>query len=180
MTKELTICTLNVRGFRNKLKRKATYKYIREHNIDVACFQETYITSEIVADIEREWKGTVLSRTGTQKSNGLVTLVSPNIRPENTELIASSDRILVAKVKGHTSDYVIANCYAPCATPEKTQFLELLKRTLQTNENINTIVAGDFNTTMDNSLDNITGLPHADKEMLCFRETVASLDLHDI
>ena len=67
MTKELTICTLNVRGFRNKLKSKATYKYIREQNIDVACFQETYITSEIVADIEREWKGTVLSRTGTQK-----------------------------------------------------------------------------------------------------------------
>ena len=97
MTKELTICTLNVRGFRNKSKRKATYNYIREHNIDVACFQETYITSEIVADIEREWKGTVLSRTETQQSNGLVTLVSPNIRPENTELIASSDRILVAK-----------------------------------------------------------------------------------
>ena len=67
MTKELIICTLNVRGFRNKLKRKATYKYIREHNIDVACFQETYITSEIDADIEREWKGTVLFRTGTQK-----------------------------------------------------------------------------------------------------------------
>ena len=83
-------------------------------------------------------------------------------------------------MKAHTSDYVIANCYAPCATPEKTQFLELLKRTLQTNENINTIVAGDFNTTMDNSLDNIAGLPHADKEMLSFRETVASLDLHDI
>ena len=54
MTKELTNCTLNVRGFRNKLKRKATYKYIREHNIDIACFQETYITSDIVADIERE------------------------------------------------------------------------------------------------------------------------------
>ena len=126
------MCTLNLRVFRNKLKRKATHKYIREHNIDIACFQETHITSKMVADIERERKGTVLSRTGTQKTNILVTLKSPNIRPENTELIASRNRILVTKVKAHTSDSVTAKCYAPFATLEKTQFLQLLKRTLQT------------------------------------------------
>ena len=32
---------------------------------------------------------------------------------------------------------------------------------------------------MNNNIDNTAGLPHTDKEMLSFRETMASLDLHD-
>ena len=33
---------------------------------------------------------------------------------------------------------------------------------------------------MDNNLDNIAGLPHPDKELFFFRETIVSLDLHNI
>ena len=40
---------------------------------------ESIITSEVVADVNRQWKGTIRSRTGTHKRNGLATLIGPEI-----------------------------------------------------------------------------------------------------
>ena len=66
----------------------------------------------------------------------------------------------------------------PNTTKEKIHFRGSLKNSLQTLDDNNIIVVGDSNTVTNNSIDNISRLPHADSEVLTFREIVAFLDLN--
>jgi exonuclease III len=47
----ICICTLNVRGLRNKMKRKPIFTRIKQDNIDIACLQKTYLTNDVVDEI---------------------------------------------------------------------------------------------------------------------------------
>ena len=39
---DITCASLNVRGLREVKKRKETFKFLREHNFDIVCIQETH------------------------------------------------------------------------------------------------------------------------------------------
>ena len=55
--------------------------------------------------------------------------------------------------------YNIANRYAPNMTKEKIQLQESLEHELQTLDDNNPTVVGDFNIIINNSLNNISGFP---------------------
>ena len=45
---KLRLATLNVRGIRNKNKRRSIFQWARDKQIDILCLQETHITNDIV------------------------------------------------------------------------------------------------------------------------------------
>ena len=69
MENRFSLGTLNVRGLNNKSKRRVLYNYLRKHKIDVACLQETYVKKDTIQEIEREWRGKIFHKQGTNRSN---------------------------------------------------------------------------------------------------------------
>ena len=123
--------TLNVRGLNNKPKRRVLYNHLKTHKIDIACLQETYIKKDTLQEIEREWRGKIFHKQGTNRSNGLLILVSNRIMHEEMEIIKQTERILILKVKINNTVHTIVNCYAPNTTTEKIQFFRQLEEEIQ-------------------------------------------------
>ena len=179
MANSFCVGTLNVRGLNNKLKRRALFNYLRRHKVDIACLQETYIKSDTLHDIKREWRGQVFHRHGTSRSNGLLTLIGTKLMNEETELVKETDRILIIKITINNVVHTVVNCYAPNTTIEKINFLHQLQEELQDIETDSLWVTGDFNIALEQA-DNIAGRPHHQREVATFKDTLAHLDIFDV
>ena len=71
----LSICTLNVRGIRNRLKRKSLFDLLKKKRLDIICLQETYIIEKDVDQWEREWGGLIFHSSVSTHSMGQVILI---------------------------------------------------------------------------------------------------------
>ena len=109
---------------------------IEKINTDRLCLQETYIKSDTIHDIKREWRGEVFHRHGTSRSNGLLILISTKLMNEETELVEETDRILIIKIIINNVVHTVVNCYAPYTTIEKINFLHQLQEELQDAETV--------------------------------------------
>ena len=49
------ICSLNVRGLGNKLKRDQVFHWLKEQSFDIYFLQETHLPSSFKNQIETEW-----------------------------------------------------------------------------------------------------------------------------
>ena len=56
---KLCVATLNVRGLRNRNKRRKIFNWIAKQNIDLCCLQETYFTKEMSNEIANDWEGDI-------------------------------------------------------------------------------------------------------------------------
>ena len=73
----LNICSLNVRGLRNKNKRNVLFEWVKSKNFDVICLQETYCTPDFVNEFNRLWDGQVFhSCSNTSHSKGVAMLIN--------------------------------------------------------------------------------------------------------
>ena len=128
MANTFCVGTLNVRGLNNKPKRGVLFDYLRRHEINIAYLQETYIKSDTIYDIKREWRGEVFHRHGTSRSNGLVILIGAKLMNEKTALVKETDGILIIQIKINNVVHTVVNCYAPNTTTEKSTFYINFKR----------------------------------------------------
>ena len=132
---------------------------IEKINTDRLCLQETYIKSDTIHDIKREWRGQVFHRHRTSRSNDLLILIGTKLMNEETESVKVIDRILIIKITINNVVHTVVNCYAPDTTIEKINFLHRLQEELQDLETDSLWVTGDFNIALEQA-DNIAGLPH--------------------
>ena len=66
----LNFLTFNSIGLRNKKKRLAVFKTLKEEKIDVIALQETYLLEIDSLTIDKEWGGKVFIAQGTNRSKG--------------------------------------------------------------------------------------------------------------
>ena len=120
MSNGLNVFSLNVRGLRDKKKRRTYFSTFKKNKYDIICLQETHITESVKDEWMREWKDGFVYHTGTPNSLGQVTLFSKNI--DTYTVIESNQRFLatIVKIKGKQS--VIINVYAPNGNNEKEHF----------------------------------------------------------
>ena len=52
---KLKIVSINVRGIRDKQKRCSIINWLKQNHYDIVCLQETYITNDIVKEIEQDF-----------------------------------------------------------------------------------------------------------------------------
>ena len=179
----LRIVSLNVRGFRNKRKRKALFHSFRRDKYDIICLQDTHLTIADKLLVENEWGMNFHFSKGTTKRNGLLTLLNKKTMSNTDEVLLASERILISSIYVNDVQFFIINIYGPCILTEKIHFLETLKNEINsiynkfTNDNV--IICGDFNIVMDNNLDIISGNPHHLHVVKHFRDTMSNLQLND-
>ena len=116
---EFKICSLNVRGFKNNLKRKTMIRYLKKQSYDIIALQETYINNDEARKFEREMGFIYHHTSGIGRSRGLVTAFSRKIESNSVKLIFKTDRILISEIHLKNKRNFIVNIYAPCADEEK-------------------------------------------------------------
>ena len=70
---------MNVRGLRDKLKRKKVILWLRQQKCDIAFLQETYWTNELETRISADWNGRCIFNHGTNHSKGVAVLIKKEL-----------------------------------------------------------------------------------------------------
>lgn len=173
----LKVLSLNVRGLNNKIKRRMLFKTFQDY--DIVSLQETYVNDKNLLHWKQDWPGDFCHINGTTNSLGLITLINKQFQYDNLEEIKINNRCLGISFIHNDKHVVIFNIYAPSVKDERVDFLENLPD-LATFYNPNSLVIlnGDFNMTVDNK-SNISGLPHSNKEIICFNQFINKYSLFD-
>ena len=75
----LRLLTWNVRGLGTYKKRYRVLTYLKQHNIQVACLQETHLTDSEVTKITKKWSGQVYAATYSSYARGTLIWVAPGV-----------------------------------------------------------------------------------------------------
>ena len=153
-----TLLTLNVRGLRDRIKRKNIFEFCRDKGSNIVFLQETYSTVEVEEKWKSEWNGQLLFSHGTNHSKGVLVLISPNINMKIRNVsIGENGRYIIMKLEYQQSTFLLVNCYFPTRDKEKMQieFLDELENCISKiySSGDTIILGGDFNMIMNGDLD---------------------------
>lgn len=147
--------------------------------------QETYLTDDLLNNINKEWEGRLLLSQGTNHSKGNIILFSINIDYELLGVHSSSDgRLFFANIKTEDEKIIsLVNIYAPnCMKERKLFFKKVQKWITKFAVNENVIVGGDFNYTESAVLDRCKGSnnPNVDLSSTAYNALKFNCNLYDI
>ena len=148
-----TLLTLNCNGIRDQPKRNGLVQWLRSLpvSVDVVCLQETHCTSALECSSWFQSSGFISAVSpGSAHSCGCIILSRPSLTLVNS-WCDSDGRFLQCEFSFHAKLFCICCIYCPNRNPARDQFLDDLYTRLD--PSIPTILAGDFNTVFDRSLD---------------------------
>ena len=173
----ITICTLNINGLRNKIKRKNIFSKFKKEKYDFVCLQETYISEDDKKLWEMEWGGQIFFSSGSKRSLGQVILIKKDMQFE-VKFIYKSARIITISFESTQGTIFLINAYAPNAPNEKHEFFLNLLNHLNQLEG-EKILCGDFNCVLDNKYDIVSGESHRQCDVNCFKDLILDSTLND-
>lgn len=175
----LRVASLNMNGGRDRKKRAVTKELFQQKKLDVILLQETHSDS----DNETEWVlwtdvSCVLSH-GSNFKGGVAICISTKL---DFNILSSVEikrgRALVVVVEIEKVPFSFINVYAPNSGPERVFFFEQLRDELLILRLNNIIMGGDWNCTLQFTMDRMNIEPHP-KSSASLNSMVGHLDLCD-
>ena len=179
----LKIVSFNARGLRSNKKRRTLFYLFKKNKYDIICLQESHLLKSDSYLIQREWASKFHLAEGSKNSKGLLTLFSKSLADVSISIVKENERCLISEVISDDMNFKIVNVYAPCLDGVKVRFLDSVTdfvKDVQSGQDDNFIILGDFNTVLNNKLDIISGEPHADLIVNRFKHFVNDLLVKDI
>ena len=175
------LMTLNGRGLRNTIKRRAIFKFIKTNKINVTCLQECHILDKDIDLWKKEWGGEIFVLPGSEYSKGQIILISKKLNANQYVEEKFGDRILKLSFVLNDEKYSIVNVYGPNRDFDKEKFLfDLFDVCADIPNDVFYTVAGDFNMYLIELLDNIAGAPHDKRIVQMFNNLLLELGLVDV
>ena len=104
---------MNVRGLRDKVKRRAIFNYCRERS-DIALLQESHSSVSVEKLWSCEWGGRIIYSHGSSASKGVCLLINPKCgHVIKTLKSGKTGRLLACEVTEEQNTLVLINVYAP-------------------------------------------------------------------
>ena len=173
----ILIITLNVKGLNAPTKRHRLAEWIQKQDAYICCLQETHFRPRDTYRLKvRGWKK-IFHANGNQKKAGVAILISDNIDFKIKNVTRDKEgQYIMIKGSIQEEDITIINIYTPnIGAP---QYIRQLLTALKEEIDSNTIIVGDFNTsltTMDRS-----SKQKINKETQAINDTIEQTDLIDI
>ncbi|KAI4877207.1 hypothetical protein NFI96_007832 [Prochilodus magdalenae] len=147
----LRVGSLNVNGFRDRVKQSLFSELLSLKQLHVCFLQETHSTDDMAADYGLWWKGDCFLSHGTNLSLGVAVLLAPSLKAailSKSEVVPGCLLMVRASVFEHTFTFI--NVYAPNRGPDRVDFFSRLDQILQSVSSGETVVmGGDWNCTLD-------------------------------
>ena len=143
-----SICTVNVNGLRDFIKRRNVIQWLKLFRFDIVLLQETYLKSADFVYCKSIWDGPVFySPAASNHSCGVAIACSRSLPCTYTQIRHDSNgRCISVLCTFQNTSFRLCNIYAPCIPKERIRFFNELY--LYTRGNIPIILGGDFNCIM--------------------------------
>ena len=149
---DVKICSLNVRGLRNALKRRCIFNWIRQSEFNLILLQETHSTPEIERFWCHEWGFKIEFSHGSSASAGVCILFKPSAAYEILSVDKDSNgRLLLILLKINETLFTVVNIYGP--NKDEDSFFTSLQSVLHDKGEEPFIIGGDFNTVINPKVD---------------------------
>ncbi len=140
----IKVCTWNIRGSNNVVKRKAVLNSLKRARIQIAFSQETHLNDVEHRKYLRERVGQVYFSSYSSNKKGVIILIHKNLPFTVTDSYKDIDgRVVLVKGVLCGENVMLGNVYAPNAQDE--DFFTLLLSQLAEMDTPNMIIGGDFN-----------------------------------
>ena len=144
----IKICSINIRGLREKIKRKAVFDFYRDR-CDVLCIQETHSTEEDEIFWRNEWGGEVYYSHGTSAARGVAVLIKKSKFPciFKTTNNVNDGRFIIGTLEYAGIKITLCTVYGPNRDAPGF-FEEIFQKVISCDES-KIIIIGDYNCVMD-------------------------------
>jgi exonuclease III len=85
------LISVNIRGLRNKEKRKMIYNWITNQKADICFLQETFLDTILDNSMKKEWSIETISSFGTNHSRGVTIVYKKNVDLKIINYIVADD-----------------------------------------------------------------------------------------
>ena len=110
----VNICTFNVRGIGNKIKRDQMFNWLKTQSYDVCLLQETHLLNCKIEDIKREWGDNVFLNGINSNKEGTCILINPKLNLEIVKhKIILNERLQALDIVINEKKITIINIYGP-------------------------------------------------------------------
>ena len=174
----LRISTLNARGLGNHVKRKRVYRYLKRFKSDVCFLQETHCDSKKEQVWSSEWGNKCIYSHGTTQARGVGILLNKKCAHAVDEIRRDIvGRYVMCKVLLNNYSYCLVNIYAP--NEDSPEFFNEISRNIQEMDCVHVIIGGDFNLTLDPTMDRNVNANYNVNSSVALKKTIEDLDLID-
>ena len=176
----LKVCSFNVRGIRDKRKRRKLFTYFHRNKFDFILLQETHSLSSDVNCWSNEWGGKAFYSHGSNLSRGVAILINPSVSFSINHISADTlGRYLIIILNVHGESITLINVYGP--NIDGTSTFNNIYEHLHNNVGYPIIWGGDFNFVFDLNKDKKGGLPQTNFNARDYvLQTMHHFDLRDI
>ena len=109
---DLKLLSLNIRGLRDFVKRKAVVNWINKQNADIIFLQETYRTAEIENEWKYHWKGGMFFSHGSNHSKGVLILTKNDLDFRAKKVTTDKNgRFIIMNAEIQDSQFLLVNLY---------------------------------------------------------------------
>ena len=177
---DLVICSLNVRGLANNIKRRETFRWLKLKKYAIYFLQEVHCTKEKEISWTSEWGFSAIFSSFSSASVGTCILFNNNFEHKILKQFSDPEgRFVIVDIKMEEKILTLVNLYAP--NDDNPTFFKNVLNQLLSFDCGEIILGGDYNLVMEVGKDKSGGNPTTNKNSLKEVRYIAdSLDLVDI
>ena len=170
----------NARGLAEDKKRRELFHKFHKSKFGIFLVQETHSTAKVEQQWKNEWGGTIIFSHGSSNSRGTCILFKNNINMViHGSQIDTEGRYVIIDIEIDTIRLTLASVYGP--NEDNPEFFLNFVEHIESFENDNRIIAGDWNFVLDLDNDKKGGLRHTNFQardiILAWMEETDMIDL---
>ena len=171
----LKLLSLNVKGLNSPFKRKALWNDALKFGCDILCIQESHFARDNPPQFSHPKFPHIFASHNSKKKKGVLTIIKDSISFQLLDSkIDQQGRYVILVAKIENTILTLVNIYAPNRNPQ--QFLQKVITITKKIQKGNIILCGDFNATMDPTLDTTKGIQSKRRGL---KNIFSQEDLHD-
>ena len=175
---DLKICSLNVRGLGERLKRRETYNWLRKKKFSIDLLQETHCSENTTATWSSEWGYKTLFSCCTSASGGVAILFNNNVAFQLERSYSDpKSRFNICDIKTNGRLFTLATIYAP--NDDNPAFFESFFSRLRDFHCDDIVLGGDFNLVLNLEKDKKGGLTKTYTIVTVINDHATKFDLVD-
>ena len=177
MNKYLSIITLNVNGLNAPVKRHRIAEWIRKHDPNIWCLQETHLRTKDLHTLKvKGWKQ-IFHANGQERKGRVAILISDKIDLKRRAIKRDPEgHFIILKGRIHQEDINIVNIYTPNIGAPK--YIKKILEDFKNDIDSNTIIVGDLNTPLS-KMDR-SSKQNINKDIVALNKALDEMDLTDI
>ena len=145
---------MNCRGMASKEKRDDLFHKWKMEQYDIVLLQDTHWSPSTILKVKEEWEFKCFNSTFSTKSRGTSILINNTFEFTigQTKVDPGGNYVLVEIKLSNDFVFIVGSIYGP--NEDSPKFYQNLEQNIDALGNPNIIIAGDWNSTRDFSLDN--------------------------